>query len=121
MRSIAIIGAGLAGAACANAFAHKGWRVVVYEQGATPAAGASGVPIAMFAPSTSSDDAPHSRLLRQGVHLLLHELRRLTDAGLLTSVGLHGIGLAWTERCRVMREWLAGERPARLGARLKTL
>ena len=83
-KTVAIVGAGLAGAACANACASKGYSVVVYEQGAAPAAGASGVPIAMFAPSVSADDAPHSRLLRQGVHLLLAELKRLSQQGLLT-------------------------------------
>jgi tRNA 5-methylaminomethyl-2-thiouridine biosynthesis bifunctional protein len=83
-KTVAIIGAGLAGAACANAFAKAGFSVVVHEQSPTSAAGASGVPIAMFAPSISSDDAPHSRLLRSGVNLLLQELRRLTAEGLLT-------------------------------------
>ncbi|MDI9333661.1 MAG: FAD-dependent oxidoreductase [Cytophagales bacterium] len=83
MRSIAVVGAGLAGAACAHAFAHAGYSVTVYEQAATPAAGASGVPVGLFAPSTSSDDAPHSRLLRSGVNLLLLQLRRLSAAGLL--------------------------------------
>ncbi len=81
---VKIIGAGLAGAACASAFAHAGYSVTVYEQASTAAAGASGVPMALFAPSVSSDDAPHSRLLRRGVHLLLSELKRLTDAGLMT-------------------------------------
>ena len=109
-KSVAIIGAGLAGAACASAFAHAGLRVVVYEQGAAPAVGASGVPIAMFAPSTSSDDAAHSRLLRSGVNLLLQELHRLTDAGFL----LEGADWAMTgvlERClrgdkRLPSTWL---------------
>ena len=97
-KSIAVIGAGLAGAACANAFASAGYSVAVYEQAARTAAGASGVPIALFAPSISADDAPHSRLLRRGVHVLLQELHRLTDAGLLED------GLDWAmtgvlERC----------------------
>jgi tRNA 5-methylaminomethyl-2-thiouridine biosynthesis bifunctional protein len=82
-KTVAVIGAGLAGAACASAFAHAGWRVVVHERAAKPAASASGVPIALFAPSVSSDDAPHSRLLRSGVHLLVRELQRLTAVGLL--------------------------------------
>ncbi len=97
-KSVAIIGAGLAGAACASAFAHAGYRVSVYERGDTWAAAASGVPIALFAPSVSSDDAAHSRLLRRGVHVLLGELRRLTSAGLL----LEGWDWALTgvrERC----------------------
>ncbi len=97
-KKVSIVGSGLAGAACASAFAHAGYSVTVYEQTATPASGASGVPIALFAPSVSLDDAPHSRLLRRGVHMLLQELRRLTDAGLLHE----GVDWAMTgvlERC----------------------
>lgn len=82
-KSVTVIGAGLAGSACANAFALAGAQVTVFERGVMPAAGASGVPLAMFAPSVSSDDAPHSRLLRRGVHLLMDELNRLTAQGLL--------------------------------------
>jgi tRNA 5-methylaminomethyl-2-thiouridine biosynthesis bifunctional protein len=98
MRTVAVIGAGLAGAACANAFAHAGFKVTVFEQADRVAAGASGVPLAMFAPSISADDAPHSRLLRCGVHTLLGELQRLTDCGQLTQ----GVDWAMTgvlERC----------------------
>jgi tRNA 5-methylaminomethyl-2-thiouridine biosynthesis bifunctional protein len=121
-KSIAIIGAGLAGAACANAFAHKGYSVVVYEQASASAAGASGVPIAMFAPSISSDDAPHSRLLRSGVHLLLDELHRLTDDGLLTE----GADWAMTgvlERClrgdkKLPSTWLEPQDPLGLQSRV---
>ena len=97
-KSVAVIGAGLAGAACAHAFASVGYSVIVYEQAAHTAAGASGVPIGLFAPSISADDAPHSRLLRRGVHVLLQELHRLTDAGLLED----GVDWAMTgvlERC----------------------
>jgi tRNA 5-methylaminomethyl-2-thiouridine biosynthesis bifunctional protein len=97
-KKVSIVGAGLAGAACANAFASVGYSVIVYEQAAHTAAGASGVPIGLFAPSISADDAPHSRLLRRGVHVLLQELHRLTDAGLLED----GVDWAMTgvlERC----------------------
>lgn len=121
-KTIAIVGAGLAGAACANTFASAGYRVTVYDQAATPAAGASGVPIAMFAPSVSSDDAQHSRLLRSGVNLLLQELRRLTDAGLLVE------GADWAmsgvlERCvrgekRLPETWLQPQDPPALQSRV---
>lgn len=119
---VKIIGAGLAGAACASAFANRGYSVVVYEQSPTTAAGASGVPIAMFAPSISSDDAPHSRLLRSGVNLLLKELRRLTNEGLLTE----GADWAMTgvlERCirgekKLPTAWLAPQDPLDLQSRL---
>ena len=121
-KTVAIVGAGLAGAACANAFANNGFKVVVFEQGAAPAAGASGVPLAMFAPSVSADDAPHSRLLRRGVHVLLDELSRLTAAGLL----VEGSDWALTgvlERCiRVAKKlptaWLDPQDPLALQSRL---
>lgn len=119
---VAIIGAGLSGAACANAFANKGCNVTVYEQAALPAAGASGVPIAMFAPSVSADDAPHSRLLRQGVHKLMDEVRRLTKDGLLVK------GADWAltgvlERCirgdkQLPSIWLGPQDPQGLQSRI---
>ena len=120
--NVKIIGAGLAGAACASAFALAGCSVTVYEQAATPAAGASGVPVAMFAPSISADDAPHSRLLRSGVNLLLQELHRLTDAGLLVK----GVDWAMTgvlERCirgdkKLPKTWLEPQDPFGLQSRL---
>jgi tRNA 5-methylaminomethyl-2-thiouridine biosynthesis bifunctional protein len=122
LKKISIVGSGLAGAACASAFAHAGYSVTVYEQAATPAAGASGVPIALFAPSVSADDAPHSRLLRRGVHLLLHELHRLTNAGLLTE----GVDWAMTgvlERCirgdkKLPSVWLEPQDPIGLQSRV---
>ena len=101
--SVAIIGAGLAGSACANAFALAGFKVAVFERGAAPASGASGVPLAMFAPSISADDAPHSRLLRRGVHVLLEELRRLTAQGLL----IEGTDWAMARGCRRIRRAFA--------------
>jgi tRNA 5-methylaminomethyl-2-thiouridine biosynthesis bifunctional protein len=121
MPTVAIVGAGLAGAACANAFANKGYSVVVYEQATVVANGASGVPIAMFAPSISADDAPHSRLLRSGVNLLLQELNRLTESGFLAE----GVDWAMTgvlERCirgekRLPSVWLAPQDPLDLQSR----
>jgi tRNA 5-methylaminomethyl-2-thiouridine biosynthesis bifunctional protein len=121
-KTVAIIGAGLAGAACANAFALAGFNVTVFERGAAPASGASGVPLAMFAPSVSSDDAPHSRLLRRGVHILLKELHQLTAAGLLTE------GKDWAltgvlERCirgdkKLPSTWLQPQDPPGLQSRV---
>ncbi len=123
IKQIAIIGAGLAGAACANIFAREGYSVTVYEQASTPASGASGVPIALFAPSISSDDAPHSRLLRQGVHVMMDELKRLTGASLMQE----GVDWAVTgvlERCiradkKLPPTWLAPQDP--LGLQSKVL
>jgi len=117
LKKIVVIGAGLAGAACAHAFANQGYRVTVYEK-SVPASGASGVPIAMFAPSVSADDAWHSRVLRRGVNVLLRELHRLTRAGTL----IDGVDWAMTgalERCgrspkRLPSTWLEPQDPVGL-------
>jgi tRNA 5-methylaminomethyl-2-thiouridine biosynthesis bifunctional protein len=82
-RHITIIGAGLAGAACAQVFAQRGFQVTVCESAKTCAAAASGVPVALFAPSVSADDAAHSRLLRRGVQTLVTELQGLSQDALL--------------------------------------
>ncbi|KAF1046966.1 FAD-dependent 5-carboxymethylaminomethyl-2-thiouridine(34) oxidoreductase MnmC [Xylophilus sp.] len=70
-----VVGAGLAGAACAASLARRGWRVTVLDAADGPARGASGAPAAVFAPHTSPDDAPLSRLSRAGVAMLHTELQ----------------------------------------------
>ena len=71
----AVIGAGLAGASVAAALARRGWRVQVLDQAATPAAGASGLPVGLVVPHVSSDDCSLSRLSRAGVRLMLQQAR----------------------------------------------
>ncbi len=66
-----VIGAGIAGAAVAASLARRGWRVRVLDQGAAPAAGASGLPAGLFAPHVSPDDSVVSRLSRSGVRTTL--------------------------------------------------
>ncbi len=70
-RHCLVVGAGVAGAAIARALADKGWQVDVFEQAATPAAGASGVPIAVVSCHVSVDDNPLSQLTRAGVQRVL--------------------------------------------------
>ena len=70
---VLVIGAGLAGAAVAENLALRGHPVTVLEATAGPAAGASAVPVALFHPHLSPDDAILSRLVRNG---LLFALRR---------------------------------------------
>ena len=69
----AVIGAGLAGAAVASSLVRRGWRVTVVDA-ARPAAGASGVPVALLAPHVSSDDALLSRLTRAGIRMTRQQL-----------------------------------------------
>ncbi len=93
--SCAVIGAGLAGASVAAALAKRGWRVQILDQAASPAAGASSLPVGLFFPHTSVDDSPRSRLSRSGVRLLIEQARLLLQPGLdwdCTGVLEHSLG-----------------------------
>ena len=72
---VAVIGAGLAGAAVAASLARRGHRVCVLDQADRPAAGASGLPAGLFAPHVSADDALLSRLSRAGIRSILRFAR----------------------------------------------
>ncbi|MEJ5032044.1 FAD-dependent 5-carboxymethylaminomethyl-2-thiouridine(34) oxidoreductase MnmC, partial [Comamonas sp. MYb69] len=78
----AIIGAGIAGAACARQLALRGWQVTVLDAASHPAAGASALPAGIFAPHTSSDDSPLSRITRAGQRCSLQWAQQLLQAGL---------------------------------------
>ena len=62
-----VIGAGLAGAACAASLAKRGWQVTVLDAHASAANGASALPVGMLAPHISPDDSLLSRLSRSGL------------------------------------------------------
>ncbi|MEO7939334.1 MAG: FAD-dependent 5-carboxymethylaminomethyl-2-thiouridine(34) oxidoreductase MnmC [Burkholderiaceae bacterium] len=72
-----VIGAGLAGAAVADALAQRGKQVTVVDAANAPSAGASGLPAGLFAAQVSRDDGPRSRLSRAGVRITLLAARRL--------------------------------------------
>ncbi|MBT0571035.1 FAD-dependent oxidoreductase [Curvibacter sp. CHRR-16] len=72
----AVIGAGLSGAAIAQALALRGWSVTVLEQAAHLGAGASGLPAGLVVPYVSADDNPRARLTRAGVRWMLQQLRQ---------------------------------------------
>ena len=78
----AIVGAGIAGAACARQLALRGWQVTVLDAASHPAAGASALPAGIFAPHTSSDDSLLSRITRAGQRCSLQCLQQLLQAGL---------------------------------------
>ena len=69
---VAVIGAGVAGAAVAHALAARGLSVTVFERADTPAQAASGNPVAVFRPVISRDDNCATRLTRAA---FLHDLR----------------------------------------------
>lgn len=77
----AIIGAGLAGASVAHALALRGWKVSIFDQDATPARGASGLPVGLAVPHVSADDSPRSRLSRSGIGLVMQHADRLLKRG----------------------------------------
>ena len=77
----AVVGAGIAGAAVAAALARQGWTVQVLDATGDVAAGASSLPVGLAAAYRSADDAPLSRLTRQGVHVLSEVARTLLVAG----------------------------------------
>ncbi len=66
-RSIAVIGAGLAGAACARVLAKMGERVTVLEMQGGPARGASGNPVGIFHHLFSQDHNLASQWSAKGV------------------------------------------------------
>ena len=79
----AVIGAGISGAALADAMARRGWAVAVFDTQPQPAQGGSGVPAALVAPLPSADDNPATRLTRHGLRWMRQTLCGLSARGLL--------------------------------------
>lgn len=79
--SCIVIGSGLAGASVAASLARRGWQVQVLDQAATPAAGASGLPVGLVVPHVSTDDCTLSRLSRSGVRLMRQQAQSLLTEG----------------------------------------
>ena len=84
---IAVIGAGLAGAACARALARAGFRVTVFEAQGAPASGASGNPIAILHPLVSSDHNLASQWVEVGMKTTLRWLSELGEGNSKGSLG----------------------------------
>ncbi len=79
-RDALIIGAGLAGAACARSLAREGLRVTVIEGGPGPASQASGNPGGLFHGTLHADDGVHARFNRAAALATQRELRRIAPA-----------------------------------------
>ena len=79
----AIVGAGVSGAALADALARRGWDVTVLDAHPHPAQGGSGVPAALIAPLPSADDNPATRLTRHGLRWMRQTLHALSVQDLL--------------------------------------
>ncbi len=80
-RSAVVVGAGIAGAACAQQLALRGWQVTVLDAASHPAAGASALPAGIFAPHTSSDDSLLSRISRAGLRTTVQWAQALLKSG----------------------------------------
>jgi tRNA 5-methylaminomethyl-2-thiouridine biosynthesis bifunctional protein len=62
-----VIGAGVAGAACARVLVDRGWQVKLLDMAKDPCAAASGVPVGVVSCHASPDDNPLSQLTRAGL------------------------------------------------------
>ena len=80
-RTAIVVGAGLAGSACADALARRGWSVQVFDRHAAPAAGASALPWGLLHPHFAIDDAPLARLTRAGTAAAHAALARVAPGG----------------------------------------
>ena len=104
---VLVIGAGLAGAACARALADRGWSVTVLDAATEPASVGSGLPVGIFGPHYSSDDGRLSQITRNGVRLTWQAAQR----------GLRQ-GIDWSP-CGVLEHRLHGR--AGVGAQASSL
>jgi len=79
--SAVVIGAGLAGAAAAQALARQGLTVTVFEREAAPAQAASGNPAGLFHGTVNADDGPYARLYRAAALAAAIEYRAAIGGG----------------------------------------
>ena len=94
-----VIGAGLAGAACAEALARRGWRIQVVDSSAA-ASGASALPWGLLHPHFSADDNLLARLTRAGV--------AMTTATLIRTAASAGTPALW-QRCGAFQQAASAE------------
>lgn len=84
-REAVILGAGLAGAACAWALAREGVACTVVDALAAPAQASSGNPAGLFHGTVNPDDGPHARFNRAAA---LATQRAVAELGLAHQPGL---------------------------------
>lgn len=81
-RTVAVVGAGLAGAPVARALADEGIDVVFVEAAASVASGASAVAAGVFHAAFGDANGAHGRLARAASFEVARDARRAIDAGL---------------------------------------
>jgi tRNA 5-methylaminomethyl-2-thiouridine biosynthesis bifunctional protein len=86
-----VIGAGLAGSACAQRLAERGWAVEIIERHAAPAQGASGNPAGLVRPVFSLDWNTHSRFTSTAFLYALRHHAALAQAGGALIQGTGGV------------------------------
>ena len=86
-----VIGAGLAGSACAQRLTERGWVVEIIERHAAPAQGASGNPAGLVRPVFSLDWNTHSRFTSAAFLYALRHHAALADAGGALVQGTGGV------------------------------
>jgi len=77
-RRAAIVGAGLAGALCAERLASRGWSVTLVDERATPSAAAAG----LLRPVANSQDSPNAQASRPAFGFALRYLQMLSGPAL---------------------------------------
>lgn len=83
LKSVAVLGAGIAGSSVARALCRRGVQVHLYDSANGPATGASGNWAGAFHPHITRGDSLLSKLSRLGFEHTVQALEQLTDQGLL--------------------------------------
>jgi len=83
-----VLGAGLAGTACAQRLAARGWSVDLLERERAPARGASGNPLGLAAPLLNLADGANARYSRAAFFYALRHFDALGEALHLVSRGV---------------------------------
>lgn len=107
---IAIIGAGLAGTACAFVLRKRGFQTVLFDQAQTLAAGASGNPSGLFNPRLSAAFTPESAFYAQAFALAgqtFAEIQAQADIAFAPSGALHLVNAAEKEKRfrKIFSDW----------------
>lgn len=87
--NVAVVGAGIAGACVANAFARRGYRVRVFDAASGPASGASGNPLGLVMPRIDAADTMQARLLLQCYFRALQFYAHLDDEAKIPVTARH--------------------------------
>ena len=87
IRSVIVVGAGLAGSACAGTLARRGWSVDLIDSSPQPC-GASALPWGLMHPQFAVDDGVLARLTRTGAAHAEQSLRRTAPRGTCASAAV---------------------------------